>query len=854
MKSIRWFMSFIMLNAFAMTAASAESDYRLPAHITPTFQKINLSLDPDKLDYSGSTVIDITVTKETQKIGIYYLDLEIESAVLIDGDSRIPLTMSDADYNIHWGTAQQNIAANSYQLEMHFKGKINTSSDGMYLSKFEGLNYVFTQFEDMHARRAFPSFDEPSFKIPYQVTISAPQKHTIVSNTPVQNEQVENGWKTVTFKKTKPMPTYLIAYAVGELDSAEITGLSVPGKIYTPKGQAHRTKFAVKNTPSILKGLEAYFGMPYPYEKLDFVAVPNFTHGAMENVGLVTYRSSLLLLEDEPGLNEQRGPINTIAHELAHMWYGNLVTMAWWDDLWLNEAFASWMASKIVMDQYPQFNERAGIVQEAAFGADASPTVKPVKKVVKSQTDVMDGLGLNYTKGESVLQLIEALVGEDAFQKSVQKYMKTHSWKNAEAGDLWAVLSSSADFDVPAMMKTYLEQPGYPIVSFEPNGKVSQRRYHLAGAKVKEQVWHVPMSVKYKQNGEVKKTLIFLTEQQTLSSELAEAEWLFPNDDAVGYFRWNIPFAKLQALLADLSELNSREQKSLLYNSDALLQGGIISVEQHMEVLYALASVSDPIVVRSAILSLYDLEYLVDDSNRAAFSALVTRLFGSWFKVLGLEEQDGDSTDVMTLRNNVFGILAEYSNDPALRSTIETLAANYLKDPSSVKRSVARVALSANAAKGNPADFEKYKAAYLANTDANIRSTIGYSMAFPQPENVEKLLAMTLNEEVSPANIIGLLYVAADANEDQSVFYAWLNTHYVEVLNRMPAYHIARMPEYLSVKCNADNAKLAESFFASKVDKYEGMARSLEVASADAQQCISMKQKFQADFTGFLSR
>ncbi|MCF2948172.1 M1 family metallopeptidase [Paraglaciecola aquimarina] len=583
-KSIRLTTVLLLSLTFAVNAFSEEIKYRLTPFVKPSFQQITLTIDPDEINYSGETTITIDVTKKTKVVEFYQLGLDIQSAHLIATNNTIPLTVTSHKYNIQHATAEQVIAPNRYKLHIKFSGKYNSTSDGMYLTKFEGHNYIFTQFEDMYARQAFPSFDEPSFKIPYQMTISSPEKHTVLSNTLVKSRTIKDGWQTVVFNKTKPMPTYLVALAVGELDSIEIPNLKVPGRIYTPKGQAHRTTFPAKHTAGILQNLEEYFGQPFPYEKLDFVAVPNFTFGAMENVGLVTYRSSLLLLDENPRLAEQRTPLMVIAHELAHMWYGNLVTMAWWDDLWLNEAFASWMASKVMMDLYPEQQYKMNLVQERAFGADANPTVKPVKKIVRDQPDVMDGLGLNYSKGESILQLIESLVGEKPFQQAIQTYMQKHAWGNTTADDLWQVLSSVADFDVPAMMKTYLEQPSYPLVEFSSNGDISQTRYHLQGADVKEQTWVVPLALTYKKNGKISRKNLFLKQQKSNIQELAEADWIFPNDNAMGYMRWKTTPAQLESLLADISVLNVREKKSLLYNAEALFSAGELALPQFPQV------------------------------------------------------------------------------------------------------------------------------------------------------------------------------------------------------------------------------------------------------------------------------
>jgi alanyl aminopeptidase len=831
-----------------------ETAYRLSTFIKPSFQQITLKVDPDSPVFSGETAITIDVTKATETIGFYQKDLNIQRAYLSKGDTRIPLTVTSHEYEIQHAKANQNITANRYTLHIVFDGKFNTTSDGMYLSKFEGLNYVFTQFEDMYARRAFPSFDEPGFKIPYQVTIMSPEKHTILSNTLVKNRTLKDGWQTVEFNKTKPMPSYLVALAVGELDSYDIPNLSVPGKIYTPKGQAQRTKFAARNTARILQNLERYFGSPYPYEKLDFIAVPNFTFGAMENAGLVTYRSSLLLLEDKPRLAEQSSTLNVIAHELAHMWYGNLVTMAWWDDLWLNEAFASWMASKVMMDLYPEQNFKGRLVQEGAFGADASPTVRPVKKVVKSQTDVMDGLGLNYSKGESILQLIESMVGEKAFQKGIRTYMENNAWKNAQADDLWKVLSTVADFDVPAMMKTYLEQPSYPLIEFTANGEVSQSRYHLKGAEVEPQTWIVPLAIRYKKNGKVSRTNLFLNEAKTTVSELAEADWIFPNENAMGYMRWKVSTEQISALLKDMSVLNVREKKSLLYNIEALFSAGEIELDEMMAAMDALVDDSDPMIGSAVVATMNGFLYLVDVNNEAMFGQFVAKKLTPWFERLGVVDQPNDSTDTTRLRGSVYGMLSRYANTPQVEQVSTELANKYLADPTSVPRSIATRALR-NMARFSEQDwFTKLKDYYISHSDANTRGTISRAMIFINENKIEKTLDFALSEHVSPANTINTVYAAMSGLDDHTMFYAWLNKNFAALSKKMPAYHMARMPEYFSTSCDADNIKLAEKFFADKKANFEGMARSYDIAIYSAKQCVSIKEANQDSFNRYLKQ
>jgi alanyl aminopeptidase len=561
-----------------------------------------------------------------------------------------------------------------------------------------------------------------------------------------------------------------------------------------------------------------------------------------------------VLLEDEPRLAEQSSTLNVIAHELAHMWYGNLVTMAWWDDLWLNEAFASWMASKVMMDLYPEQNFKGRLVQEGAFGADASPTVRPVKKVVKSQTDVMDGLGLNYSKGESILQLIESMVGEKAFQKGIQTYMKNNAWKNAQADDLWKVLSTVADFDVPAMMKTYLEQPSYPLIEFAANGEVSQSRYHLKGAEVEPQTWIVPLAIRYKKNGKVSRTNLFLNEAKTTVSELAEADWIFPNENAMGYMRWKVSTEQLSALLKDMSVLNVREKKSLLFNIEALFSAGEIELGEMMAAMDVLVDDSDPMIGSAVVATMNDFLYLVDMDNEAMFGQFVAKKLTPWFERLGVVDQPDDSTDTTRLRGSVYGMLSRYANTPQVEQVSTELANQYLAEPTSVPRSIATRALR-NLARFSEQDwFTKLKDYYVSHSDANTRGTVSRAMIFTNENKIEKTLDFALTEHVSPANTITSVYAAMSGLDDQTMFYAWLEKNFTALSEKMPAYHMARMPEYFSSSCDAGNIKLAEKFFSEKKANFEGMARSYDIAIYSAKQCVSLKEANQANFNRYLKQ
>ena len=852
MKQIITLLSFVMVLVSGSVSAK-DVEYRLPSSVKPTFQQIHLNVDPDEPNYTGTTHIDITVTKSTNKVGFYQQDLTITHAELHRNGNVIPLNVERGDYDINWGVATSTIEPGTYSLAIAFEGKVNTSSDGMYLSHFEDNNYIFTQFEDMHARKAFPSFDEPSFKIPYQMTITAPEDLAVVSNTPVKKRDVNNSMQTVEFEKTKPMPTYLIAYAIGPMDSVPLSGLSVPGKLYVPKGYADKTKFVVKHTPEILASLEGFFDIKYPYKKLDFVAVPNFTHGAMENVGLITYRDSLLLLEDNPGLTERTGPLNVIAHELAHQWFGNLVTMAWWDDLWLNEAFASWAASYVMKELYPELNFAERIVQEGAFSADASPTVKPVKKVVRIQPDVMDGLGLNYSKGESILQMIESLIGTDKFRQGVRNYMNEHAWGNTVADDLWRALDGVSDINLSAMMKAYLEQPGYPLITIESDGTIKQERYHFAGANVEQKIWAIPLKLTYKVNGEIKQDIVFIDKATTRLPQLAEAEWVYPNDNATGYFRWAISESQFSNLSRDLNVLNNREKKNVLYNMQALLNGGKVSMAAVMPLLNKLAQDDAAEIKRAAVGVLAQFDYLVNDDNRANYANFLNKKYLPMLNEMTLSQRTGESKSEIQLRDLLYSLLGLNANNKSLIEKSNKLAMQYIADTTSVPSGIAGTAIAVTTKYGDSALFDTIVTAFKKAQLPNVKRTLLYSMRFNDEATVNKMLDLALTDDITPANTLYLVSQVARNVELQGVLYTWLNKNIDALIEKMPDYHVSRMPEFVSTTCSADNLKMAKAFYTPIKDKYEGMARSYEIMLDESNQCLRLKNAYQSDFDEFLA-
>jgi alanyl aminopeptidase len=394
---------------------------RLQTDVVPLEQEVRLDLDPARNDFTGSIVARLEVRKPSKAIRLHSNGPVLRSATLrgaaVDPVALVPSAEGE---DVLVLTAEHPIEPGRYVLEISFTNAFNTKADSLYRVIAGDEPYLFTQFEDTSAREAFPCWDEPSFKIPWKLTLLVPTELLALANTPIESESVSGATRTIVFKKTPPLPSYLVALAVGPFETVPVPGTGVPTRIVTVRGKKGLTAEAVRQTPPLLRALERYFGKPYPFEKLDLIAVPDYWYGAMENAGAITFRDTILLLDPGNADAEDREDLATvISHELAHMWFGDLVTMAWWDDMWLNESFASWMGDKIVNEVFPELGIEVSQVRamQGAMIHDGRMTTRAMRQPVESQDVLVDAADtLAYNKGEAVLGMFERWLGPETFQ------------------------------------------------------------------------------------------------------------------------------------------------------------------------------------------------------------------------------------------------------------------------------------------------------------------------------------------------------------------------------------------------------------------------------------------------------
>ncbi len=836
----------------------------LPTDVVPTFQAIHLRVDADTTDYSGSVKVDLEVRKPTRTIQLYAEGEKLERVVLTQKGASIPVTQATGDRGLLTLTAGKPLARGAATLEMRFTQPLNKQAVGLYRMVQDGVGYTFTQFEADDARKAFPCWDEPSFKFPYQVTLEVPAAHQALSNTPVERETTADGWKTLVFEKTPPLPSYLLAIATGPLEFTPIPGLSVPGRVVCVKGQSHLTGLAVGETPRILEALEAYFGRPYPFEKLDLVAVPEYWFGAMENPGAITYSDGILLLDPKATSPAQRKTqVRVTAHELAHMWFGDLVTMAWWDDMWLNESFADWMGDKITDRLMPEFHHPWSELEniQDIMETDARPSTDPIRLHADNGDDAMRNVGLAYNKGKAVLAWFEQWVGEEAFRRGIRDYLTAHEWKNATAADLWSALSQASGKDFATAMRGYIEQQGHPVVAVEPvaggSVRLTQKRFINYGVQADPLTWQIPMALKYSDGTQVRTQSVLLTApSQTVKLEgAASVAWVMPNAGARGYYRWSVPQEMLMALAKNAAAaMTPSERIGFLGNLNALLDAGEIHGDAFLQALGAMADEPEPSVASQVISGLDKVKTaFMPDDMRNAFAGYVRRTLRGMADRFGLEKKAGESEAVSLVRPRLMAWLGRDGRDEAVLRQAGALAEKFMADPESVDPSLAGVALQLNALHGDHALYQRCRAAFeSAKVPAIRRSYLGALGGFDDPAIEEEALRYALEGPLRTNELFAIPFGIAnrtDRGADRA--FRWVLENYDKIATKLPLAFLPFLTNMAS-GCSAERLAKAREFFAAPSHDVPGTAKELGQVTDQVNDCVGLRAREGAKVAAYL--
>ena len=851
MKSAR----FLVLAALVLASNLAAAPLRLGTDVVPTSQAVDLIVDPRKDDYTGSVTIDLDVRKAVTSFRFHAEDLTITSLKV----SGVDVTFAKGEEGTVLATSKEPLKPGKHVLTAEFTAPFNRQAVGLYkmLTK-DKEPYLFTQFQAIDARRAFPVWDEPSFKIPYQLTVTIPDQYDAIANSLVASETAKDGSKTIRFAPTRPLPSYLIALAVGRFDYTPIPNLGVPGRVVAPKGQAHLTKTAAEITPPVLAALEKYFGSKYPFEKVDLIAVPEYWAGAMENPGAITYRDTVLLLDSALATPSQRqNLIRVTAHELAHMWFGDLVTMEWWDDLWLNESFADWMGDKITDQVHPEFNHLVGELRgiQRVMSADARATTDPIRKLDISPNDAMNNVGIAYDKGKAVLTMFERWIGPDKFRQGVLEHMKANAWGNANAAEFFASLAKHAPAGTVAAMETFVNQPGIPLVDVELVGanevRLTQSRFSTG--KVAAQTWRVPVTIRYSDGTKVREAAVLLdAPSRAIKLEGKRVDWLFPHAHASGYYRWKMPLESMTALAERATTvLEPTERLAFIGNAGALFNNGTIHGDTYLELLARFAQDPDPQVLSSMIGALGQIRSTFDSAeNRPKFAAYIRRALGPALDRVGFTPKEGESSTITSLRPELISVLGIYGQDERVWAWINENAPKYLKDPSSVHPTLAGTLIVLPATRGDEALFEEYRKRFETATLPADRSRYLSALgAFRVPALKNKAREYALNGPVR-ANEFFALLGGADSPEEREEQYQWYLANFDALMKRLPPAFASGMAGIAS-GCEPERVARAREFLAAK--KIPGVERRLAQVEEQVNQCAALRAREMQSITEFLA-
>jgi puromycin-sensitive aminopeptidase len=699
-------------------------NFRLSKDVLPSTYALGFELDFDNWTSTGWERIALRTSRPAREIVLHSLELDIKKATL-DGQVA-ERTTYDEDAETATLRFAREIPAGEHTLEISWTGGIRESLRGLYRSLRGEERYAATQFEAADARRAFPCFDEPEFKARFTVELIHPAGNAAIANMPIVSQEDLDERRTRTvFRETPKISTYLVAFTVGPYEFTDVvtTPSGIPVRVCLPPGLAAQGTYARDAHVRSVEWLQSYTAIPYPYYKVDAIGIPDFEAGAMENPGAITYRTRLLAADERnASIQALKGVFSTAAHELTHMWWGDLVTMRWWTDLWLNESFASFVGEKATAALNPEWRYWRDFVADntSAFNLDALASTHPISVEAKSAEEASQRFdAISYTKGAAVLRMIEGYLGEDAFREGVRIYLNRHAEANASADDFWHALDESSGQDVTSVANAWIKEPGHPLVDVrarESDGglelELSQTRYFSdTNAAPTDQRWPVPLVIKYGTAEGVREHRSVLSAARA-TVKLPGARWFFPNGGGRGFYRFRFASAfEGDRLDAGIAHLAAEERLALVDNLWAIARHGKATLAMFLARLETLRGEEDRAVLAAIGDSLSWLgNYAVRDATERPFARLVDDLYRPILDAAGWTAREGDDTDVREKRTRAIAMLGFHARARDVRDEAQRRVRDHLEGRERLNPDVAGTVVAVAATVGDNALWDRYVA------------------------------------------------------------------------------------------------------------------------------------------------
>jgi puromycin-sensitive aminopeptidase len=830
----------------------------LPTTVQPRKYQLHLQPDLGQFTFRGQVAIDIEITRRTSEIVLNADELQVESAVLVRRRSITPARQITHDQphqtvSLDFGRV---LAPGKARLDIRFTGQLNDKLRGFYRSQYttpggEQQYLAATQFEATDARRAFPCWDEPAYKARFEVTLVIPSDLTAVSNTPVVGEtQVSPGLKAVHFAETPVMSTYLLAFIVGDLASIEQQATNnTRVAVWTTRGKEEQGRFALDTSARLLSFFNDYFGIPYPLPKLDHIAIPDFAAGAMENWGAITYRETALLVDPQNSSAGTRQRVaEVVAHEMAHMWFGDLVTMQWWDDLWLNESFASWMGNKAVDWLFPDWQMWTQFVNmdtNRGLSLDGLKNSHPIEQEVKDPAEVSQLFdAISYSKGAAIIRMLEQFLGPEIFRQGLNRYLSTHQYSNARTEDLWSALEETSQQPVTSIMDTWTKQMGYPVLQVQTQQTadhvalaLSQERFvydHLLDdgtpltpplpAGDTGELWRVPVRVSHA--GAAEPTSLLMSERQARlrlegrPSTDPRRQWVKVNPQQTGFYRVNYQPEDWERLVPAIRslELSANDRLGVQNDAYALSRAGFLPVTQFLSLARAYEDEQDASVWGDLASNLRDIDLLLaNEEYHPVFRSFARRLFRPAAKRMGWEARSNEGHLDALLRSTVLSQVGGYG-DPEFLQEAQERFASYLRNPTSVHPDIRGVVFSLAGQGGDRNTYDRLweleKQATLQEEKVRLRNAL---TQFSQKDLLQETLERSLSSDVRSQDTVTLVTGVASNLQGRELAWEFVKARWPEFDRRYGGggFGLMRLVSICGHFTDASRLADVESFFQS---------------------------------------